>query len=194
MWPYFWSDQNSLYIVDWFLKLTQLILSDVTGVSLLRCNLTLVALLSVVTHTDLCKSKRTRGRILNGVIGIFVLLLEIMKRFFFLVCFTLFSSSVWATLFWTGITGAGGSGGGMPTFVGYEHKDTKKLARAANMNLKSASSMTKAMQKAWSSFVNKKDLEKCLLTGNWSLIWPVLESFNCPKEGVLLYLNFYLKY
>lgn len=87
MWPYFWSDQNSLYIVDWFLKLTQLILSDVTGVSLLRCNPTLVALLSVVTHTDLCKSKRTRGRILNGVIGIFVLLLEIMKRFFFFSLF-----------------------------------------------------------------------------------------------------------
>lgn len=107
MWPYFWSDQNSLYIADWFLKLTQLILSGVTGVSLLRRNLTLVALLSVETHTDLCKSKRTRGRILNGVIGIFVLLLEI----FLLVCFTLFSSSVWATLFWTGITGAGGGGG-----------------------------------------------------------------------------------
>lgn len=36
----------------------------------------------------------------------------------------------------------------MPTFVGYEHKDTKKLAGAANMNLKSASSMTKTMHKA----------------------------------------------
>lgn len=148
MWPYFWSDQNSLYIVDWFLKLTQLILSDVTGVSLLRCNLTLVALLSVVTHTDLCKSKRTRGRILNGVIGIFVLLLEIMKRFFFfsLFYFVFFLCLSNIILNWNNWGGRGW--GGMPTFVGYEHKGTKKLARAANMILKSASSMTKAMQKA----------------------------------------------
>lgn len=66
--------------------------------------------------------------------------------------------------------------------------NTKKLAKSWKHEFKFFFQYNKNYAQSLKTFfVNKKDLEKCVFIGAWSLIWTILLHFNCPEEEVLLY-------